>query len=291
MRIGRRSLTSDLVAALRALYSLAPPELASIDDAAALELLPPGLRALIRVAGATPQTARLTHRLLGAATLGVSFNVPLRSAAIDDVVRRACAQGVQQMVVLGAGLDARAWRLPELERVVVFEVDHPDTQAYKRQHVGSLAPLAREVVFVPVDFQRETLRVLETRGFARSAPSVWIWEGVTMYLQPAAVLATLTALSELSAPNSYLAMTYVPDAYAPASVRLVGRALFGAAGEALKSTFAPELIGQTVRNAGFMLESDESAVDWAARYWPAADARRTRAWERLLVAVRRDQVS
>src|SRR4029450_2904655 len=77
-----------------------------------------------------------------------------RTVVIDDAIRAAASP---QLVILGAGLDGRAWRMPELARVSVFEVDHPDSQRDKRARVSSLEQCAREVRFVPVDFEHGNL--------------------------------------------------------------------------------------------------------------------------------------
>lgn len=196
MRPGNRSRTSDWVAALRALYSEAPAELAIFDDAVAARLLPPGLGAMVRAATALPLGTRVAHRLIGAATRGLSYGVPLRTAAIDDAVTGAVKQGTRQLVLLGAGLDARAWRMPDLAEVTVFELDHPDTQAFKREGTRELRPLAREVRFCSIDFERQTIPdVLGEHDFDPKAPSVWVWEGVTMYLSLEAIEATLDAVA------------------------------------------------------------------------------------------------
>src|SRR5512144_2791621 len=81
----------------------------------------------------------------------------LRTAAIDAAVRDAIADGTTQLVILGAGYDGRAWRMPELSGVKVFEVDHPATQGDKRTHVAELPPATGTVSFVPIDFERESL--------------------------------------------------------------------------------------------------------------------------------------
>ena len=75
-----------------------------------------------------------------------------RTVAIDEAVRDAASP---QVVILGAGLDGRAWRMSELADVTVFEVDHPDSQREKRARAAPLKQAARDVRFVPVDFTRD----------------------------------------------------------------------------------------------------------------------------------------
>ena len=286
MRPGNRSRTSDWVAALRALYSEAPPDLAIFDDAVALRLLPPGLGALVRGAARAPYGTRLAHRLIGSATRGLSYGVPLRTAAIDDAVTSAAESGVRQLVVLGAGLDARAWRMPSLREVTVFELDHPDTQGFKREGIRELRPLAQEVRFCSIDFERQTIpEGLGQHALAPSARSVCVWEGVTMYPTAHAIDATLDAVAELSKAGSTLAMTYLPREYASPWLRTVGEVGAMWIGEALRFQEDPHEIAARLKQRSFEVEQDDSATEWAER-WPAREARRVRPFERLTVARR-----
>jgi methyltransferase (TIGR00027 family) len=104
----------------------------------------------------------------------------VRTLAIDEAVLAAARDGIRQLVVLGADLCARAWRMEGLADTKVYEVDYPATQDYKRTRLGDLAPKARGVKFVGVDFETDDLkRALEAAGHERAAPTTWIWEGVT----------------------------------------------------------------------------------------------------------------
>lgn len=229
---------------------------------------------------------RLTHRLVGTATRGLSYGVPLRTAAIDDAVSQAVTAGARQLVLLGAGLDARAWRMPSLADVTVFELDHPDTQGYKRERTADLPPLARDVRFCSIDFERQRIPdVLGEHGFERSRSSVWVWEGVTMYLTLEAIDATLEAVGGLAASGSRLVVTYLPRRYAVGWQRAVGAAGGALIGEHLKAQQDPDEIARRLERHGFRVETDDSAIEWASR-WPASDARRVRAFERLAVALR-----
>src|SRR5690606_25810776 len=132
-----------------------------------------------------------------------------RTVAIDEAIEDGVSRGSVQLVVLGAGLCARAWRMRSLADTIVFEVDHPATQSYKRARVDALEPKAREVRFVGVDFERDDLgAALEKAGHDASARTTWVWEGVTPYLTPAAIASTLDAVRARSAEGSTLVMTY-----------------------------------------------------------------------------------
>ena len=151
------------------------------------------------VARLAPGPAQLATRML---SLGMVDHVSLRTAAIDDSVSASVAAGCEQLVILGAGLDGRAWRLEALRDVEVFEVDHPATQAEKRRRVARLAPRAREVRFVAVDFERQRLADrLAAAGHDATRATCWIWEGVTPYLVAPAIESTLHDIGDRSASN------------------------------------------------------------------------------------------
>ncbi len=219
-------------------------------DPTAFELLPPEARKRVEGArsGVAPHNVRARLRYEHLSRL--SKMMVVRTVVIDDVVRTA-SNG--QLVVLGAGLDGRAWRMPELENVRVFEVDHPDTQRDKKQRVSALASRAKDVRFVPVDFQRDDLEdALAKAGHDASAPTTWIWEGVVMYLTPAEVAATLAVVSKRSAPGSRLVVVY----HSPALILLLVGYLVRRLGEPLRSTFTARSLGALFEKHGFAVTSD-----------------------------------
>ena len=122
----------------------------------------------------------------------------------DSPTRRrpAAALTAAQVVVLGAGLDGRAWRLPSLAGADAYEVDHPASQDAKRDRVAAagLALASKTVTYVPVDFSRDRLDDrLAAAGHRRGEPTIWIREGVVPYLRGDEVAATVAALASLSA--------------------------------------------------------------------------------------------
>ncbi|MEI8259783.1 MAG: SAM-dependent methyltransferase, partial [Deltaproteobacteria bacterium] len=204
------SLTALVVAFARAAYTSAPMALRVAPDPVARRLLPPVISHLAWAMPFAWRAPRVTQRALQLLGLGFLDHVALRTAAIDAALTAAVVGGVAQVVILGAGLDARAYRMGELSGAVVFEVDHPSTQRYKRRHIAGIAPLAREVRFVTVDFERDDPgALLAASGHDASAATFWLWEGVTPYLRPAAIEATLAMIRARSAPGSIVALTYV----------------------------------------------------------------------------------
>jgi methyltransferase (TIGR00027 family) len=134
----------------------------------------------------------------------------LRSRYVED---RLVQGTFSQYVILGAGLDSFAWRRPDMLRTLtVFEVDHPATQAWKRERAASLAlPVSDRLVYAPIDFETESLRQgLDAAGFDWTKPTMVSWLGVTMYLTPDAIEATLRAIANAT-PDSEVAFDYRPN--------------------------------------------------------------------------------
>jgi methyltransferase (TIGR00027 family) len=133
-----------------------------------------------------------------------------RCRYIDDYLQECLKSGIAQLVILGAGLDSRAYR-NELHQGVarVFEVDHPATQASKIERVKKVfGKIPSHVTYVSVDFVDETLDKLLTSGFDPSLKTLFIWEGVTPYLNIESVDTTLAWVHANSAPGSAIIFDY-----------------------------------------------------------------------------------
>ena len=124
--------------------------------------------------------------------------VALRSRIAEDVARRAIATGARQIVVLGAGLDTFACRAPPIAGVAVYEVDHPATQGEKRRRLTAAGIEAPALRFAPCNFETEALgEALAKAGFDAAERAAFLWLGVTPYLTPEAVEATLRFVAGL----------------------------------------------------------------------------------------------
>ncbi|MFJ5229075.1 class I SAM-dependent methyltransferase [Kitasatospora sp. NPDC088391] len=191
-----------------------------------------------------------------------------RTVALDDALR---SRPAGQLVVLGAGLDSRAWRLAALAGTDVWEVDHPASQQDKRARLaeqgGELPVVASSVRFVPVDFAVDDLgRALAAAGHDAAAPTTWLWEGVVPYLTRDQVHGTLAALAARSAPGSALLANYqAPSARARAGRLLAG--LLGdpaTAGEPWRSLWRPRQWAAALARHGFRVDSDQDLRALAA---------------------------
>jgi methyltransferase (TIGR00027 family) len=197
-----------------------------------------------------------------------------RARFIEDLVETQAAAGVGQYVILGAGLDTFAQRRPELaSRLVVFEIDRPGPQQWKRRRLVDLGlgvpPFLR---FVPVDFEAGDAwwDRLAAAGFDSGRPAVVASTGVSMYLTRDAILATLRHVAAL-APGSTLVMSFLlPVEMAEPEARPgIERAIEGAraSGTPFVSFFRPEEMLALAREAGFKAVEHVSAAMITARYF------------------------
>ena len=224
--------------------------LARFSDPTALALLPEKDRKRVERLRGDASQRTLGGRLQRAVIDGQARMVVARTVVIDDAVRAAAAP---QLVILGAGLDGRAWRLPELRDATVFEVDHPDSQRQKRARAAALTPVARDVRFVPVDYARDRLdEALAAAGHDPARPTTWLWEGVTMYLSQAEVEATLGVVQARSAPGSRLVVLYLTPSLLIRAIGLVG----SLAGEAIRSVFSESQMRALLAHFGFQVTQD-----------------------------------
>jgi methyltransferase (TIGR00027 family) len=282
MRKGWSSQTAILVSAWRGLGAFDSPSVSH--DPIAKVLVPQPWRIVLEAAEKRPRLARTAMGVANVLSGGLARHLPMRTRAIDDAVTEAVASGARQIVLLGAELDARAHRLEALEDCIVFEVDHPSTQAEKRAAVVDLPVVAREVRYVTVDFSKDDLaRALRDAGHMPSKPSAIVWEGVTMYLDVPAIEATLATVAGLSAKGSMLMTTY-QDMSRPPGWRLV-RPVFALVGEPLRTNFEPRDLEALLAKHGFDVVSDEGDAEWSERMF-ARTLRRSFS-ERLATAKRR----
>lgn len=130
-----------------------------------------------------------------------------RTKYFDDFFIAAGAHGIEQAVILAAGLDARAWRLPWVSGSTVFELDQPQVLAFKAETLRAhdAEPAAR-YVSVPVDLRQDWPKALRDSGFDADEPTAWAAEGLLPYLPAAAQDQLFERVTTLSAPGSRLAV-------------------------------------------------------------------------------------
>jgi len=191
-----------------------------------------------------------------------------RARFAEDTVAAAVAAGVRQVVILGAGLDTFAYRNPRAD-VRVFEVDHPATQAWKRERLATAGIDSPETLtFVPVDFETQTLATeLDAAGFSRTDPAVFVWLGVVYYLTADAARATLAYIAGQAQPVEVV-FDYLRSATTDAE-RAYQRARadrLAAVGEPVFSYFTPDGLAEQLRALGFTGVEDHSTADLISGY-------------------------
>src|SRR5438132_1190184 len=149
------------------------------------------------------------------ASIGRLFTTA-RSRIAEDALSRAVERGIRQIVILGAGLDTFALRYPHGARQIrIYEVDHPATQAWKRQRLTEAQiALPPSLTLVPVDFERDDLgEQLAAAGFQQNSPAFFTWLGVVPYLTQDAMARTLDYISSIH--NSEVVFDYMepPEAF------------------------------------------------------------------------------
>ncbi len=201
-------------------------------------------------------------------------SIVARARFIEDLVLEQAARGVNQYVILGAGLDSFVQRRPEMaSQLKVFEIDQPGTQAWKRRRLIELGfGIPEWLKLVPVNFEANESwwEKLKASGFDASMPAVVVSTGVSMYLTKEAVLATLRQAAAL-APGSTFAMTFLlPIEMVDPEVRPgLERALKGAAasGTPFRSFFTPTEMLTLAHEAGFKEVQHVSSASLARRYF------------------------
>ena len=192
------SRTAERAAAFRAAESGLPEDLRVCYDPYAIEFTDPD-----RLDELTGYTDRHFP--------GLRNYVAARARHFDEVITLAAKTGLLQLVIIGAGYDTRAYRIEELRgRVQVFELDHPATQQVKKEKVAEiLRGLPEDVVYVPVDLETQDMgRCLLDAGYSPDKKTLFVMEGVIMYLTPQAVDAILSFIVGNSGKNSAVLFDY-----------------------------------------------------------------------------------
>lgn len=266
------SRTAEMVCMARAGEALRPAARRVVDD--------PYARLFLRPMAQSMLAGRRSPLPLAGAPSELTTFVLCRHRAIDDRLLAALASGVEQVVVLGAGYDTRAWRFADaLAGRPFWEVDFPATARRKeslaRRHRDELPPATLRRV--EVDFERDSFaRRLEAEGFAAGERTFFIWEGVSMYLTRRAVKESLASMRALGGAGSELAADfwYLVDDADPASfLRRLSPNLLALLGEPILFGIHPEDVGAFLGRQGITAREVLEASALEARYL-AGDSRR-----------------
>jgi methyltransferase (TIGR00027 family) len=275
------------MALFRALETARGSRARLFDDPWAKEFLCPSFRIIARAArlpGAVGLTCRfIDWRWPGARSSGVA-----RTRYIDEAMIGALVKGIDQFVLLGAGFDCRPYRLAKLRAAHIFEVNHPDTSHVKQERLSRvLERLPPHVSYVGVDFNRDGLnRALQNAGLDLSRRIVFLWEGVTQYLNAGAVDA-IFRYTVAAAAGSQIIFTYIDEKVLGPNPQFAGmkaiRHALDKAAEPWVFGFAPAELAGYLKERRIKLISDLDASDYRALFMKHAG--RCRGYEFYRIAV------
>jgi methyltransferase (TIGR00027 family) len=204
----KASWTAEVTAIFRATESIRPNQIRLFKDQYAINFIHPYLRFVLKNRQLTLFLLWLMidRRFPGASTTAVS-----RIRFVDDCLKDSIKNGIEQLVILGAGFDSRAYRFDELKNIPVFEVDHPNTQKIKKDKLQLIFNrLPEHVVYVPVDFEKDIfMSKLTAFGYRKNRKTLFIWEAVSKYLTSKAVNQLLSLVSINSCKGSSIVFDYL----------------------------------------------------------------------------------
>ena len=283
MKDDQASFTAFMVAYMRAYHSThETPKI--FDDFLAYDLIPEEKRSLIEQY-LTPWVKQVNdyedtelcfnQKMISEFLMQGINNVASRARYAEDNLAKAIQQGVKQYVILGAGMDTFAFRRPEmLEKLEVFEVDHPATQEFKLHRLAELGwKHPAKLHFIPIDFTKESLvtALMRSSSYDTNIKTFFSWFGVTPYLPQKDVLATLRFIADVAPVGSSLVFDYIDtDAFIPEKLSPQMRELLeylSKIGEPLESNgFNPSNLAEELASLGFRLYEDLSPTNIEGRY-------------------------
>lgn len=270
MRRDTHSRTAEAMALVRAIEQTQSPSRRIIDDPYAPAFL---FHPFFRLVGGSRVLSRFMLRFLDWWAPGGQELLTIRPRLVDDLAREQAAEGLEQIVLLGAGFDTMAWRLKDfLKSVTVYEVDHPLTQAPKREVAGRLGVPAT-LRFVPVDFEREDFSVkLREAGFDAARKTLMVWVGVSYYLTAPAVEGALRQIAGMTVPGSVLVWDYmlaeVIEGTSSNREALGKAARVAMLGEPWLFGLTPESHREYLASLGFSVRHDYDPEELRRRYAP-----------------------
>lgn len=270
-RVDRRaSWTAQVCAAQRAAETMLGPRRRRLDDPHSGHYVH---HPALKLALLHPLAARAFITLLARSMPGVHDFVVLRVRYFDKVIDQAFTDGIDQIVLLGAGFDTTSLR-HQHAGATFFEVDVPSTQHDKRRTTDALVLGAqRRVNWVPCDFEKDVLSErLTASGFDPARRCVIAWIGVTMFLTRDAITATLADLATVCAPGSPLVLDYIDAAVVSGhttspSAQRVAKTV-ASSGEPYRTGFTTNDINAVLAHHGFTPHDHAATTTLQQRFSP-----------------------
>jgi methyltransferase (TIGR00027 family) len=232
-------------------------------------------------AAANPEKTKAMSEYYERLFPGLANSIRARVRYFDDFVKNSIDEGFEQLVILGAGYDTRAYRIEGLKgKIKVFEVDHPDMQYVKIEKIkGIFGFLPGHVTYVPVDFEIDNFgkRLIE-QGYNRSHKTFFILEGLVMYIPPEVVDETLSFIAENSEKGSAILFDYYPESIIDGTCELeVGKNIMDYTkqqGEPLKFGIKEGTVEAFLGARGFSQIKNVTSEDYKKMYFHGTNASR-----------------
>jgi methyltransferase (TIGR00027 family) len=291
------SSTAEWIATYRAAEAALPGDRSIYrDHDAHLFVTDPKLRVLI----GRPRIARAALAFLDFWTPGIAGQAFVRYRFFDELLARMLADGLEQVVILGAGYDATGLRLGrQASSATVYEVDAPETQARKRELLARIdSGVLTRTEFVECDFARDSVAErLREAGLAADEPALFSWLGVTWYLDAPTVESFLADLASIAAPGSRIVFDYMHASALfgpsrPLGARLASRVV-ALQGEPWTFGRDPDEVDGWLARRGWRVKENVRASEQRERYQRLHQGRLRAAadWVSVVDAVRDDNAS
>ena len=274
-QLGDIPVTAEFAAGMRAIAAMDPDEKIRNPDSMAKQFLSPAYWFWT----ALDEDYDKSKRFIKFYRVSSYYTINACTKHIDGILQAAAEKNLEQVVIIGAGLDSRAYRFQEqMPGVRFFEVDLPATVARKKELIlASVGKVPATVVYVPVDYPKGGMdSALKQVGYDRKRKSLFICEGVTRYIDASAVDRTMQFIAKNAAPGSELVFDYIFEDIARGDFSKMPWARFQAVrmaayGHPWKFGIAPDKAGAFVTRRGFEVISDLGSGELAQRYLVRSD--------------------
>jgi len=272
MKSTAASKTAQYMALFRALETRRPKNKRLFTDSFAVSFLDKNLQLATKLT-ALPFGEKLVQRIIYNKIPGAFSSGIARTKYIDDLLEKSVKAGVKQVIILGAGFDTRALRLPFLQNVPVIEIDHPNTSRMKTSKVQErLGKLPAHVRYFQIDFNKQSIHELAAQqNIDFSIPTTIIWEGVTNYLSAEAIDTTFAFVKKFTA-GSYIIFTYVHKEVLDKPSSFYGAEKLLSDLDALEEKwtfgFYPQELQNYLSQYNIQLLEDAGAAEYRSMYMP-----------------------
>jgi methyltransferase (TIGR00027 family) len=271
MKAHTPSRTAQYMALFRAIENERPSEKKLFSDRFAILFLDFGLKVATKFSG-LPIIGSIIPQIIHHKALGALSSGTARTKYIDDLLQQTIRDGIQQVLILGAGFDTTALRLRFLENIPVIEIDHPATSNFKLEKLKISGKQPKNLQYLQLDFNKESLAHLaEEQKINFSVPTVIIWEGVSNYLTQEAIDKTFDFVKRFT-KGSFIIFTYIHKQVLDNPQSFIGTNKFF---EKLKQNeepwtfgFLPNELPNYLQQFQLTLIEDKGAADYRQKYMP-----------------------